>query len=101
MGVCINRPALHSETCPTRPTRNGLSSARQAADSESPFDIVPTLPFTSLNGAGTGNGPSEEDGNVGDDHCKRSVEHAKPLPEGGVDPLKGRRTNGSYFVQYR
>ena len=38
---------------------------------------------------------------VGDDHCKRNVEYAKPLPEGGVDPLKGRRTNGSYFVQHQ
>ena len=79
--------------------RNGFSNTRQAVDLDGPLPV--SAPFVEANGRVGTISKAGVLRRTGMCRCKRSVEYAKPLPEGGVDPPKGRRTNGSPLVQYR
>ena len=104
MGVYANGPALRQETYSARSMRNRISNMRQAVDL---VDLSPvSAPFVEVNWVeGRVGAITKEVGilmrteDAGGDHCKRRV--LKPLPEGGVDLLKGQRTNGWSFAHYR
>ena len=86
--------------------RNGFSNARQVVDLDDLFPVSASL--AEVNRAERRVGTMAEEAGIlrraedaGDDRYKQTIEYTKPLPEGGVGPLKGRGTNGSSFAQYR
>ena len=106
MGVYANGPALRQETYSARSMRNRISNMRQAVDL---VDLSPvSAPFVEVNWVEGRVGAIRKEAGIlmrtedaSDNHCKRSVKYTKPLPEGGADLLKGRRTDGWSFAHRR